>query len=117
MEARLSGGKTHVSTTGINPADLTPDTYEYYCRMFLIERIYEIIPIVSNIQYGDVSRLINRVDSILFKDLHLETNKILLLNRIYCLFMESTNQMISKEFLYEKVSHIAKYDPALNGKK
>ena len=39
--------------------------------------------------------------------------KILLLNQIYALFMEATNEEISKEFLYEKISHIASYDPAL----
>ena len=113
MEARLTGGVPNVSTGVVNPKELTPDTFKYYCRLYLIERIYEVIPVTSMIEYGHITKLIYCVDPILFKNLHLETNKILLLNEIYCLFMENTNQELSRQFLYEKISHLASYDPAL----
>ena len=115
MEARLTGGQTAggVTTSGINPRELTPDTYQYYCRLYLIEHIAKVIPSTSFTEYGHVAKLINCIDPVLFRNLQSETMKILLLNQIYALFMESTNEEISKEFLYEKISHIANYDPAL----
>ena len=114
MEVRLTGGATNYATTGrVNPKELTEDTYEHYCRLYLIERIYEIIPSTSNLEYGHVSKLINCISSSLFKNLQLETNKIILLNKIYSLFREATNEIISHEFLYNQMVHIASYDPAL----
>ncbi len=115
MEARLTGGQTTggVTTSGINPRELTPDTYQYYCRLYLIEHIAKVIPSTSFTEYGHVAKLINCIDPVLFRNLYLETNKILLLNQIYALFMEATNEEISKEFLYEKITHIANYDPVL----
>ena len=114
MEARLTGGSpSGVTTGGINPRDLTPETYKYYCRLYLIEHISKVIPSTSNIEYGHVAKAINCIDPVLFENLHLETMKILLLNQIYALFMQAANQEISKEFLYEKISHIASYNPEL----
>ena len=120
MEARLAGRVTTPTTTdtnngmgGVNPRELTPETYEYYCRLYLIERIHAIIPATSPLNYGNVAKLINCIDPILFENLNLETNKLLLLNKIYSLFMSATNEEISREFLYKHVSHIASYDPAL----
>lgn len=117
MEVRLTGGNTKPNTvTGrVNPAELTPETYEYYCRLYLIERIYEEIPITSVLEYGHVAKLINSISSTLFKNLQLETNKILLLNKIYSLFRSASNEEISREFLYEKMVHLASCDPYLNG--
>ena len=79
----------------------------------LIEHIAKVIPSTSFTEYGHVAKLINCIDPVLFRNLQSETMKILLLNQIYALFMEATNEEISKEFLYEKISHIANYDPAL----
>ena len=113
MQIRLTGGTPNTTIGRINPKELTPETFEYYCRLYLIERIYEVIPVTSEIQYGNVCNLINSVDSILFNNLQIETNKILLLNQIYALFMQLSNEALSREFLYEKVSHLASYDPVL----
>ena len=114
MEARLSGGTPNVVIGRINPKDLNEDTYEYYCRLYLIERIYEIIPATSEIEYKHVAKIINSIDTILFKNLYVETNKILLLNQIYSLFMQLSNEEISRVFLYERITHLASYDPAVN---
>ena len=114
MEVKLTGGTQTNIFGNINPKELTEETYEYFCRMYLIERIYEIIPVTSEIEYGHISKLINCISPVLFKNLNLETNKILLLNKIYSLFMEATNEQLSREFLYEKMVHIASYDPALH---
>ena len=111
MEVRLVGGQSVIN--GVNPRELTSDTYHYYCRLYLIEKIYEVIPVTSEIEYGHITKLINCIDPVLFKNLYLETNKLLLLNQIYALFMEATNESISREFLYEKMVHLANYDPAL----
>lgn len=97
----------------VNPKELTPEKYEYYCRLYLIENIYSIIPSMSSLTYGCVAKLINCIDPILFEGLNVETNKLLLLNEIYSLFMSASNEEISREFLYEQVTHISKYDPAL----
>jgi hypothetical protein len=120
MEARLTGRvatptatSTNNGVGGVNPRELTPETYEHYCRLYLIERIYEVIPGTSTTSYGNVAKLINCIDPILFENLNLETNKLLLLNKIYSLFMSASNEEISREFLYKQVSHIASYDPAL----
>ena len=86
MEARLSRGpvkvQNGVSVSRVNPKELTPETYEHYCRLYLIENIYETIHSTSCLDYGCVSKLINSIDPILFKNLNLETNKLLLLNKI-----------------------------------
>lgn len=113
MEARLTRGTANNVSGGVDPRELTPETYQYYCRLYLIERIYEVTPATSLIEYGHVAKLVNCISPILFKNLQLETNKILLLNEIYSTFMEATNQPISRQFLYEKICHIASYDPAL----
>ena len=124
MEARLAGRvltpaqtpngtPTNNGMGGVNPRELTPDKYEYYCRLYLIERIYSVIPGTSGLTYGCVAKLINSIDPILFEDLHLETSKLLLLNEIYSSFMSASNEEISREFLYNHVCHIASYDPAL----
>lgn len=113
MEARLTGGTQNQVTGGVNPRELTPETYQYYCRLFIIKRIFEVVPPTSLIEYGHISKLINSIDPVLFKNLQLETNKILLLNEIYSTFMEALNFPLSEAFLYEKISHIASYDPVL----
>ena len=113
MEVKLTGGTNNMNMGGVNPSELTPETYVYYCKLYLIERIAEVIPSTSITEYGDVCKLINCIDPILFKNLQLETNKLLLLNKIYSLFMEGTKEELSREFLYEKVCHIAKYNPEL----
>lgn len=111
MEVRLTGGPKEKTGGVIKQDELTPETYLYYCRLYLIEHISNNVS--SNINYGIVSKTIHRIDPILFKNLNLETNKILLLNQIYSFFMEE-NERISQEFLYEKISHIANYDPEIN---
>ena len=111
MEVKLTGGTQMIGK--VNPRDLTPETYEYYCRLYLIERIYEVIPVTSEIEYRHVAKIINAIDPVLFRNLNVETNRILLLNEIYSRFMTNTDEQLSREFLYDKVAHIASYDPAL----
>lgn len=111
MEARLTTATTQQH--GVNPRELTPETYQYYCRLYLIKRIFEVIPAGSMIEYGHVSKLVNCIDPILFQNLQLETNKIILLNEIYSTFMEALNQPIDEAFLYQHITHVASYDPAL----
>ena len=111
MEVSLSG--TSNSFAGkINPKELTEDTYEYYCRLFLIERINEVIPITSEVQYRHIVKIIHSVNPILFEKLHLETNKILLLNEIYSKFMMVTNEELSREYLYKQMVALADVDPS-----
>lgn len=98
----------------IDPKDLTEDKYIDFCKMYLTERIHEVIP-PTELLYRHVSKLIKCIRPVLFKDLYIETNKILLLNKIYSLFME-VDVELSRAFLYEKVSYIAQYDPKLHKK-
>lgn len=113
MEVRLNAPQTKEVSGRINPKELTPDTFPFYCRLYLIENIYKVIPATSEIEYKHVSQLIHCISPILFKNLKCETNKILLLNEIYSLFMELSNEAFSREFLYGLVTHIASYDPEL----
>ena len=96
------------NTSGINPKDLTKETYYVYCRLYLIQKIHDVIPISSLIEYRHIATLINGIDPFLFMNLHIETNKILLLNHIYSMFM-SLNAELSKEFLYDIMVHLASY--------
>lgn len=114
MEARLTGGTPNVLTGRINPKELNEVTFKYYCRLYLIEKIYEVIPSTSQVQYKDVANIINSINTVLFEELNKETNVILLLNQIYSMFLSITNEELSRVFLYEKIKHIASYDPAIN---
>lgn len=98
----------------INPAELTPDTYIHYCRLYLIERIYKMCPITSGINYGHVSRLINMMDYKLFRNLNIETNKVILINYLYSLFLSCLEIELPKDVLYTYAEHFASYDPNLN---
>lgn len=113
MEVTLTGKVSDAAIGRINPKELTPETYIHYCRLFLTERVFEVIPQGSTTNYGHISKLINCIDPILFKNLNLETNKVLLLNKIYALFMEATEEQLSREYLYNKITQLASYDPAL----
>ena len=114
MEAKLTGRTTETTMLGkVNPRELNETTYYYYCTLYLTERIYEVIPVTSDIQYGDVAKLINAINPELFERLYVETNKVILLNQIYSLFMQASNEELSREFLYNHVTHLSKYDPEL----
>lgn len=97
MEAKLSGR--------VNPMDLNNDTYPIYCQLYLIQNIYEIIPSTSLIEYRHVSGLIKLIPNVLYQNLNTETDKLLLLNKIYQLFMEFGVEL-SREYLYQLVSNL-----------
>ena len=99
-------------TGTINPRDLNKKTYVEYCRLYLTEKIYEQIPATCPLKYNHVSRLINCINPIMFDNLTVETNKILLLNKIYSLFMV-TDVELYRPFLYELIMHISGYNPEL----
>ena len=61
---------TNQTVNGINPRDLTEETYDIYCRLYLIQNINEVIPITSLLNYGHVYKLINSIDPILFNDFY-----------------------------------------------
>ena len=100
---------------GINPKELTRETYLEYCELYLIDKIYAVIPITVPLSYNNVSKLIGCINTHLFLTLNTETSKLLLLNRIYTLFMEAGNFELSKEFLYELVKNldVSNYNPKL----
>ena len=91
------------TVNGINPRDLTPETYDIYCRLYLIQNITDVLPVTCMINYGSVYKLINSIDPVLFDDFRSHTAKLLLLNQIYSMFM-AVNVELSREFLYEKLS-------------
>lgn len=99
------------TANGINPKELTPETYDIYCRLYLIQNINEVIPITAMINYGHVYKLINAIDPILFNDINTHTGKLLLLNQIYAMFM-SVDVELSREFLYEKLTFLANANPS-----
>lgn len=105
-----------METIKIDPTELNEETYVVYCKLYLIERIFEVIPSTSLVQYRHVSKLINSINPILFNDLNTETGKLILLNKIYSTFKSGTNEDLYRPFLYEKISHIAQYDPKLHKK-
>jgi hypothetical protein len=99
-------------TSTVNPAELNEETYDEYCRLYLIEKIYGAIPVTSPVGYKHVAKLINCIHPSLFKNLQTETAKLILLNKIYSLFMQLDVELY-RAFLYEQVTHISKYDPLL----
>ena len=114
MEARLTGGSPNILTGRINPKELNTVTFKYYCRLYLIEKIYEYLPDTSPVEYKNVANIINSIDSVLFEDLNTETNVVLLLNQIYSMFRSLANEELPRPFLYEKIKHLASYDPVAN---
>lgn len=112
MEVKLMRGTNNNQkvVTGINPKELTKETYEHYCRLYLIQKIYDAL---DTAEYKVVANIINSIDAVLFNNLQLETNKLLLLNEIHSLIMANMDVNLSREFLYDKMVHLANYDPAL----
>lgn len=100
----------NLTVTGLGkPSDLNKTTYEEYCRLYLIERINDVIPsLTSKITYNGIYRLINIIHSDLFTDLDNETTKIILLNKIYSLFMAQYNEILSREYLMDHLNHLSK---------
>ena len=96
---------------GINPKELTPETYDIYCRLYLIQNIYEVIPATSLLNYGHIFKLINSIDPLLFDNFSTHTGKLLLLNQIYATFM-AVEVELSREFLYEKLTFLANNNPS-----
>lgn len=103
--------QTNQTVSGINPKDLTEETYDIYCRLYLVQKINEVIPVTCLLNYGHVYKLINSIDPVLFMDFKSHTGKLLLLNKIYSLFM-SVNVELSRQFLYEQISYLADNNPA-----
>ena len=61
MEAKLTGGAQPTILGKVNPRELNERTFYYYCTLYLTEKIYEIIPITSNITYGSIAKLIGKL--------------------------------------------------------
>lgn len=109
MKVQLAGRYEEKTNDPIKQNELTAETYPYFCRLYLSKFIAEE---KGNIKYRVITAIINSIDPILFQNLKLETNKYLLLEQIYSLFMEE-DEKISREFLYDKISYISKFDPEL----
>ena len=97
---------------GINPTELNEESYIEYCRLYLIQRVYEVLSSYG-VEYGNIYRLINAIDPSYFDSLITETGKILLINKIYSIFMATYNMEISREYLYQHAENLAKYNPSL----
>lgn len=95
----------------IDPKELTTDTYIHYCRLYLTDRIWKLCPSTSVANYGHVNRLVNIIDYKLFKNLHLETNRVLLINYIYSTFLSCLEIELPREELYKFTEHLCSYDP------
>ena len=80
----------------------------------LMQELYSVIPPSAELYYDNVFKLINLIDPELLdcENLINETTKILLVNQIYSIFMASGHEF-SREFLFEKVNHIANCNPLL----
>ena len=98
------------TVNGINPKELTPETYDIYCRLYLVQNITEVLPVTCTLSYGSVYKLINSIDPILFMDLNTHTSVLLLLNQVYSLFM-AMDVELSREFLFEKIDYLVKNNP------
>lgn len=113
METKIKKPQQQSTVLGkVDPRDLNERTFYYYCTMYLTENIHAVIPVTSNLSYGTIAKLIASIDPELFDNLHIETNKIILLNQIYTAFMMASEEQISREFLYTLMCHIASYDPS-----
>lgn len=101
---------TPPNVSGVNPSELTKETYFKFCRLYLIQEINKVIPITCPIQYRHIFKLINSISPALFDSLHTETGKVILLNEVYALFM-SVEAELSREFLYGIINYIANKYP------
>lgn len=86
------------------------DEYEFdgFCRYFLIEKIYEVIPEDSEIEYRHVAKLINCLDPVLFKNLNTKTGRILLVTEIDTIFKEATCETIDEKLLHIMIESLVK---------
>lgn len=91
----------------INPKELTRDLYLQYCRMYLTQKICEVIPSTSPTNEYHVKCSIEGVDTVLFDHIDTETGKLILVNAIYQMFTYVTEEELSREYLYELVSNLA----------
>ena len=94
----------------IKQSELNSTTYPVYCNLYLIQKIYDELPASLGFTYGDVSIIINSIDSRLYNNLCNETTEIILLNQIYTLFMQN-NVELSREVLKGLVSHLSSLYP------
>lgn len=115
MEARIVGGQQQETKTLINPQELTPETYKIYCVLYLSEHIYNLIKDKTDVKYARVKRIVDATESVLLDNLHTQTNKVLLINKIYSLFLEYENIQLPKEYLNELVCYIASMNPSYRG--
>ena len=91
---------------GVQAEDLNSDTYVCYSRLYFIEKIYEIIPKDSRVEYRHVSNLINCISSTLYQGLHTEMGKVTIVNKISSLFMQ-IDEALPKDYLLELAEIIA----------
>lgn len=90
-----------------NLKSATEDEFDCYCRDFLIEKIYEVIPKESLLNYGHVYKLIYCIDPILFQNLKQKSMRILLVTQILGLF-KSVKVSIHKEIVHVIVESLVK---------
>lgn len=98
------------NVSGVNPLELTKETYDKFCRLYLIQEINNVIPITCPIQYRHIFKLINSISPALIDSLNTETGKVILLNEVYALFM-SVDAELSREFLYDTIEYIVSKYP------
>lgn len=96
----------------IEKEHLTRSSYIEFCRMYITENIFNELSVNYPITFLDISSKIKRIRNDMFSDLGTETSKMLLLNKIYYLFMELGFQL-DKDFLYQKVNYITEFNPRL----
>lgn len=106
------------NTGRINPKDLTAETFPIFCELHLTEQIWNVVktqvPVINlqdQIRYSHVSRIIGRINPILYEGLHTETGRLLLLNEIYRLFMQIAEIELYRPFLYKRVNYLASCNP------
>lgn len=108
--------KTNCKSLLINPKEFTNDTYVDFCRLYMIERMHEVTPINTMLDYKTITRLINSFEYSRWLKLINDTEKIVFINKIYNLCMAQTNgiEHYSREFLYDHLTYLATMYPSLN---
>ena len=92
--------------SGVDFKNFNESTYEYYCRLYLIEEIYEIIPVDSEIDYGIVAKIICSLDPILFTRLNTDMGKVTMANEISRLFMFIGDTRLPEDLLIKFVTYL-----------
>lgn len=89
----------------INRNEFTKETYVEFCRLYLNDKFYKEVPITCPLEYRHISKLINTISSTMFMDIRTETTQLVLINKIYSLFL-SIGVEYSKEFIHNCIIHL-----------